>query len=189
VIQGRRFFIGAIQDLTELQSSKERTQRLGKILEASSNEIHVFEYPGLQLLESNMASCSNLKYAPERLSQMALFDLFPESEHASLQEALNKLGNVSSNEQQFESLFRRQDNSLYSVELRLLVSKGKVGTVGVLIAQDITERQHHLEKLKSYAQRLESSNRDLQDYAFVASHDLQEPLRKIQAFGDRLKAH
>jgi signal transduction histidine kinase len=31
------------------------------------------------------------------------------------------------------------------------------------------------------------SNRDLQDFAFVASHDLQEPLRKILAFGDRLR--
>ncbi len=31
------------------------------------------------------------------------------------------------------------------------------------------------------------SNRELQDFAFVASHDLQEPLRKIQAFGDRLR--
>ncbi len=41
--------------------------------------------------------------------------------------------------------------------------------------------------LKAKAAQLERSNRELQDFAFVASHDLQEPLRKIMAFGDRIK--
>jgi len=44
------------------------------------------------------------------------------------------------------------------------------------------------EELKLYAQKLERSNRELQDFASVASHDLQEPLRKVQAFSDRLKS-
>jgi signal transduction histidine kinase/HAMP domain-containing protein len=41
--------------------------------------------------------------------------------------------------------------------------------------------------LKDHATRLERSNRELQDFAYIASHDLQEPLRKIQSFGSRLE--
>ncbi|MHC1728942.1 MAG: MASE3 domain-containing protein [Syntrophobacteraceae bacterium] len=43
-------------------------------------------------------------------------------------------------------------------------------------------------KLKEYTTKLEQSNQDLLDFSFVASHDLQEPLRKIRTFADRLKS-
>jgi PAS domain S-box-containing protein len=51
---------------------------------------------------------------------------------------------------------------------------------------DITERRQAEEKISAYTARLELMNRELADFAFIASHDLQEPLRKIQTFGQML---
>jgi|GEM_PF-2716121 len=50
------------------------------------------------------------------------------------------------------------------------------------------ERQHARNELSSYATSLEKSNTELQQFAYAASHDLQEPLRKIQTFGSRIEA-
>lgn len=52
--------------------------------------------------------------------------------------------------------------------------------------QDITELEQSQRRMREYTQMLERSNGELQEFAYVASHDLQEPLRKIEAFGDRL---
>lgn len=41
-------------------------------------------------------------------------------------------------------------------------------------------------EIRNAQQELEKSNHDLASFAYIASHDLREPLRKIQAFGDRL---
>jgi len=51
---------------------------------------------------------------------------------------------------------------------------------------EISDRKKTEEKLKALAGRLDLSNRELDQFAFIAAHDLQEPLRKILAFGDRL---
>ncbi len=60
------------------------------------------------------------------------------------------------------------------------------GVGSVATYEDITARAKAEAALKEHAEELERKNRELQDFAYVASHDLQEPLRKIQAFSDRL---
>jgi PAS domain S-box-containing protein len=52
---------------------------------------------------------------------------------------------------------------------------------------DLTERVRMEQALRAHARELERSNRELEEFAYVASHDLQEPLRKIRAFGERLR--
>jgi two-component system CheB/CheR fusion protein len=89
-----------------------------------------------------------------------------------------------------EYRFRRADGSYAIVFDRgYVVHDGGGRPVRLLGSMmDITERKQVEQRLAVYAAKLERSNRELQDFASVASHDLQEPLRKIQAFGDRLKA-
>ena len=56
----------------------------------------------------------------------------------------------------------------------------------LLTLEDVTERRRVERERERYAREMERSNRDLEDFAHGASHDLQEPLRKVRAFADRL---
>ncbi len=55
------------------------------------------------------------------------------------------------------------------------------------VTRDLTERKIAEDQLKAYALNIEQQNKQLEEFAFVASHDLQEPLRKIQTFADMLE--
>ena len=65
-------------------------------------------------------------------------------------------------------------------------SEGEINSY-LSVRLDTTQRKVDEEKLKNYSEELQRSNESLGHFASIASHDLQEPLRKIITFGDRLK--
>jgi PAS domain S-box-containing protein len=84
---------------------------------------------------------------------------------------------------------RRRDGSEFPVEIGLTPVKFPSGMLVVSSIVDTTERTRTENELRRYAAELERSNADLRNFAHVASHDLREPLRKITAFGERLRKH
>src|SRR5688572_21392078 len=82
---------------------------------------------------------------------------------------------------------------LYKKNRLLLEQEQKLIAINKSLEREVAERKNSEEKVKQLNRKLlenianlESANKDLERFAFMASHDLQEPLRKIRMFSDRL---
>jgi PAS domain S-box-containing protein len=136
---------------------------------------------------------------PAEMKGKSDFDYFPPDlakQFFDDEQKIIKTGNPVINQEQYKKKPGDPNSEhSWSVSSKVLWrdEKGDIlGTVG--ITRDIHEfkmAQEALraseEKLRESTAQLERSNRELQDFAYVASHDLQEPLRKIIVFGERLK--
>jgi signal transduction histidine kinase/CHASE3 domain sensor protein len=96
---------------------------------------------------------------------------------------------VKTRKNRLEMSYRIEVNGRFRYVMVVARPKENPGTrqVDILgIVLDHTEQKVYESQLKQFTAELQRSNQDLEQFAYVASHDLQEPLRKIRAFGDRL---
>lgn len=85
-----------------------------------------------------------------------------------------------------ELFAKRNDGQLIPIETVFGPVDTLVGMRFVAVVTDITRRKLARESGEKYKRELERSNRELRDFAYVASHDLKEPLRVVSSYGNLL---
>ena len=191
--------VGMGRDITVRKQAEEALARerslLRTLIDNLPDCIYAKDAAGRKIL-ANPADLKNLhcKTEAEAVGKTD-FDLFPrdiaEKFWADDQKVIQ--GQPVINREEYFLNDEGEKRWLLTSKLPLRDQNGKItGLVG--IGSDITERKLAEEalvnsegKLRQFTSQLERSNRELQDFAYVASHDLQEPLRKIVVFGERLK--
>lgn len=88
-----------------------------------------------------------------------------------------------------QSMLITRDGAVKAVEVFGKILKDQQGAPARVLGtvRDVTRLKEYEQELEIKVQELNRSNHDLEEFAYVASHDLQEPLRKLTTFGERLK--
>ena len=185
----RGFRIGAIiRDITErkqIEDAIDESEEKYRTLVEMSPDIIVIHQQGkivyVNPAIANLLTTSN----PEDLIGMDVFDLLHPDSHAIVQQnTKNDLEGIVTP----------------TTEVRIIRGDGTVGTFegrgrGILynrnpaiqvVLRDITERKAAELQLREYAENLRRSNEDLELFAAIATHDLQEPIRGIVAYSQLL---
>jgi PAS domain S-box-containing protein len=141
------------------------------------------------LLCVNQAECELLGFSEAEMVGRPIWDFMaPEDREKTRTGLLQRIAD----EQPLAPLereYKRRDGSSVVMEIhqkRIRDASGRPTGLRTFLL-DITQRKRAEITLLEQADKLSRSNAELEQFAYVASHDLQEPLRKIQAFGDRLK--
>lgn len=167
------------QAILQLQKQTDFSE---KIFDASIDLIAVFD---TELRYVTMNSKSEGMYGKTRYEVHGkyLAELFPQTIDsgmiADLQLAMKK-GDII-HRMNYRSLVTQRVYQSYYIPLK--DEQGNVYSV-IAIAHDITDIMQANEKLQKLNTELARSNSELEQFAYVASHDLQEPLRKIQTFAE-----
>jgi len=140
-------------------------------------------------LTCNNKFCQITGYKQEELLKISVFDISHPKEVSNTRNMIDELLTAETQYFSREIQYLRKDGLPVWVNVTMSPVSSPSGEplYFILFIEDITKRREIEEMLQSLVKDLAEANQNLEDFTRTASHDLQEPLRKIVSFSDRLR--
>jgi PAS domain S-box-containing protein len=149
----------------------------------------IYDEHTLRFLEVNDAAVRMYGYTQDEFRQMTLADIRPPAEVATLMEDINKVQQDPTVFLDSQRRHAKKNGELIDVQVSAHFINYEGKKARVVAITDVTERirnESQLNKLNAdlakRAGELAASNAELERFAYIASHDLQEPLRMVSSF-------
>ena len=186
------FRVGAIvRDITKQKQAErgihESEEKYRSLVELSPDVIVIHQEGKIVYVNPAVTKLLRTTKKPEDLIGMNIFDLIHPDFHASVEQSTqNDLNGLPPTTREIQVI--RGDGSVVTLEGRgtRILYQGKPAVQVVI--RDATERKKSEQQLREYAANLKRSNEDLELFAYIATHDLQEPIRGIVAYSQLLLA-
>lgn len=184
-VNGQRMFVGMIRDITERKQAEQEllseTNRLQAVMNTVLDGVITIDSHGI-VQSFNPSAERIFQYLPEEVIGQNIKILMPEPYHSEHDQYLENY--LVTGEKKVigfgrEVSAKRKDGSVFPMELGIneMDVNGQRMFVGTI--RDITSRREAEQSIRSYINELTRSNQELDDFAYIASHDLKEPLRGL----------
>lgn len=163
---------------------KQSEEKFNKLFAASPLGLVLSEIPSGKIVDVNEIYCETIGYSKaECVGKTSLeLDLIEENARQKIVDELLQNGFVKNAEVEIIKKDGEKIPALNSIE------KITIGDKEYLLSAliDITERKNAERKIEEKNHELQKMNKELEAFTYISSHDLQEPLRKIQTFAGRI---